>query len=166
MSEYRDKKHRLPPERYIGKISISFTLCVDGNRKVFFEQADIYRHVELLTEQLARFDCLAPIYCFMPDHLHVLTFGMSETANGKLAMDAFKLKSGRYLYNSSVGYKWQGDYHDRIVRSEHEWRKKMFYIFNNPVRANIVEDPYDYPLSGSIGFKLEDVIWETGQSKG
>lgn len=163
MPAFRENKHRLPPERYIGQFATSFTLCVDRKHTVFHQRSDIEIHVELLTEQLRRFECLAPIYCFMPDHLHVVTMGMTDTANSKLAMDAFKLKSGKFLHRTCATYRWQANYHDRIIRVPREWKKKIFYVFKNPVRAGLIEDPYEYPLSGSISYRFEEIIWDAGQ---
>ena len=111
-----------------------------------------------MAEEFGRFQCRIPIYCFMPDHLHVISMGMTQQADGKRAMDFFKSKSGLYLETSRADYRWQTDYHDRIIRRSEEWRKKVFYIFQNPVRAGIVEDPWTYSLTGSIGYDLEELI--------
>lgn len=114
-----------------------------------------------MSEQFERFGCRIPIYCFMPDHLHVISMGVNQRSDGKRAMDAFKLKSGQFLQSSGADYRWQENYHDRIIRRPGEWRKKVFYVFQNPVRAGIVEDAWLYPMTGAIGYDLEDLILET-----
>jgi REP element-mobilizing transposase RayT len=144
----------------VGQIAISFTVCVDERRRAFLNPADVEQHIRLMEEQFARFGCRVPIYCFMPDHLHVMSMGMTYRADGKRAMDAFKTKSGQYLQSVGANYRWQENYHDRIIRHSNEWRKKVFYIFQNPVRAEIVEEPRAYLLTGSIGYDLEELIHE------
>jgi len=147
----RRKPHRLPPSSYVGQIAISFTACVEYRRRVFHNPSDIEPFIKMMQDQFARFECLAPIYCFMPDHLHVITMGMTHRAGGKRAMDAFKYFSGNYLYSKGNPFCWQDDFHDRIIRRSEEWRNKVFYIFQNPVLARLVEDPWTYPLTGTIG---------------
>lgn len=156
----REKPHRLPQESYVGQIAISFTVCVADRRQVLLDPGDIYSLVPILREQFEAHECRIPIYCFMPDHLHLVSMGMTQYAEGKRAMDGFKVKSGQFLYSSSAGYAWQRNYYDRIIRRPGEWRKKVFYVFCNPVRAGLVEDPWTYPLTGSIGYDLEELVHE------
>ena len=35
---------------------------------------------------------------------------------------------------------------DRIIRSEKEYLEKLNYIWMNPVKANLVDDPNKYPF--------------------
>ena len=154
----RQRPHRLPPTSYVGQIAISFTACVDERRQVFICHSDVEALISIMGEQFEKFGCGIPIYCFMPDHLHVISMGMTDHADGRRAMDAFKTKSGRYLKTSDADYRWQTGYHDRIIRRSEEWRKKVFYVFQNPVRAGIVQDPWTYPLTGSIGYNLNELI--------
>ncbi|MDR3692780.1 MAG: hypothetical protein P4L46_25595 [Fimbriimonas sp.] len=158
MRRIRQRRHRLPPESYVGQFPISFTACVDERGWAFRSAEYVEPFIQLLTEEFARFDCLIPIYCFMPDHLHVISMGMTHMSNGKLAMDAFKQSSGQYFYNSGNRFRWQDEYHDRIIRRSEEWRKKVFYVFQNPVRARLVHDPRSYPFTGSVGYDLEQII--------
>jgi len=158
MDEPREKPHRLPPSSYVGQIPISFTACVGHRRHAFLTAANVGPHVEIMREQFAKFDCLIPIYCFMPDHLHVISMGMTHHSDGKRAMDAFEQKSADLLYSSGDHFRWQKDYHDRIIRRSEEWRKQVFYVFLNPVRSKIVSDPRGYPFTGSIGYDLEELL--------
>lgn len=109
------------------------------------------------------FECLVPIYCFMPDHLHAMLQGTDERSAPKKAMDAFKARTNRWLKDIDAAFELQKDYHDHIVRRSDDWRRHAFYILNNPVRAGLTEDPYAYPSTGSIGYDLPqmfaDLTW-------
>jgi len=102
---------------------------------------------------MAKAECLVGIYCFMPDHLHVIACGQSDNANSKHAIDAFKRDSGRW-----IAHPWQGDCYDHIIRRNEDWRRQVAYVLRNPVRGKLVEDPYAYPFTGSIGYDLGELI--------
>ena len=101
--------------------------------------------------------CLVPIYCFMPDHLHVMFKGFSADSDGLAAMINFKIRSGKWLFQHDVG-KWQRDFFDHIMRYGDDWRHHVAYIAQNPVRAGLVNNCFDYPYLGTIGCDLQDII--------
>jgi len=45
---------------------------------------------------------------------------------------------------------WQKSFYEHILRKEELLDKVALYIWNNPVRKNIVEDFRKYPYSGSL----------------
>ena len=88
----------------------------------------------------------------MPDHVHLL-IRPREASPGvwhdlSEIMQSIKGASARRI-NQALGTKgtlWQKESHDRIVRDEAEFEEKTEYIYWNPRRAGIVEDPDDYPF--------------------
>ncbi|MHB8637857.1 MAG: REP-associated tyrosine transposase [Fimbriimonadaceae bacterium] len=157
----RERKHRLPNERYVGELTVSFTLCVAARQRAFEVPDVVEALTPLLADSLQRYACVAPVYCFMPDHLHVLVRGATAESSCKGAIDNFKGASGRWFAHSGFGARWQKDYHDHVIRSHEDWRAHAFYIFHNPIRAGLVQDPFEYPHTGSVGFELREVIRET-----
>lgn len=86
-------------------------------------------------------------YCFMPDHLHVITSG-NEESNLIKFIKKFKQITG-YNFKKATGSKlWQKSYHDHIVRKEENLNSIAEYIFNNPVRKGLVDDYNNYPFLG------------------
>lgn len=98
----------------------------------------------------------------MPDHLHVMFKGLGEGADALLAIRKFKLLSGLWFDRTRL-VSWQRGFHDHTIRGAEDWRNHATYIALNPVRAGLVEDPFDYLLTGSIGCDLSEVIlrWES-----
>ena len=47
---------------------------------------------------------------------------------------------------------WQESFYDHALRKEESLRRVAGYIWDNPVRAGLVEDPLDYPWSGSAAW--------------
>ena len=49
---------------------------------------------------------------------------------------------------------WHLSYYDRILRKEESLRDVAIYIFNNPVRKELVENFIDYKFLGSFVFDV------------
>ena len=96
----------------------------------------------------------------MPDHLHLVVQGMSESSDTKSAADRFKAQAGIWLERNRPGASIQEGYYDHIIRPTDDFRRQLFYILSNPVRAGLVEDPFRYPFSGSIGYNLRELIFD------
>jgi len=53
---------------------------------------------------------------------------------------------------------WQPNYYDHILRKEETIKDVALYIFNNPVRKNLVSDFRKYPFSGATVFNLNELL--------
>ncbi len=62
-------------------------------------------------------------------------------------MESFKKFTAREANQvlGRTGQFWQRESYDRVVRSEKELHNIIQYILMNPVKANLVEKPEDYP---------------------
>lgn len=91
------------------------------------------------------------IVCVMPDHVHALMEPL-EAAPGQYHDLSRILQSIKNYSAHEVdklldrrGALWEEESWDRIVRDETEYREKWRYIENNPVKAGLVDEPWDYP---------------------
>ena len=99
------------------------------------------------------------VYCFMPNHLHLLLEG-SEGSNLKEFARIFKQMSA-YHYKKTSGLElWQRSYFDKILRRDENTLSVAKYILENPVRWELVRNCMDYPYSGSFMCSPEDLIKE------
>ena len=100
----------------------------------------LYRFREILTHTAFRYRVAVPIYCLMPDHLHMLWHGLATTSDQLVALRYFREQTGRSL--QWVGYRWQKQAYDRVIREkeidENELRTLVEYIARNPERVGIV----------------------------
>jgi REP element-mobilizing transposase RayT len=152
----RERNHRLPPEYYSGPVIVAFTACVLNRARLFTDEPVVRCFEEILRSEAAAHKCDLVIYVLMPDHCHVLLRGRSDDANALSAMKAFKQKSGYWLSKNRVGFRWQKDFYDHILRGEEETAKHIRYILENPVRAGIVDDWKEYPFRGSTICNLDE----------
>lgn len=155
---YRENPHRLSRDRYRGEVTVSFTACIVQFREPFSNPKVVSEFVAILAATGTKNSCTVPIYCFMPDHLHVILHGKNREADLWRAMSAFKQATGYWFSKASDGYCWQKDFHDRIIRDVAERAAKIRYIANNPVRRGLVELWSDYPFTGAIGADLKHLM--------
>ena len=57
------------------------------------------------------------VYCFMPDHLHLLVQGDDEADLPRFLKD-LKQRTGYAYRRASAKALWQKSYYDRVVRAE------------------------------------------------
>ncbi len=154
----REKKHRLPREFYIGKISVAFTLCIKDHVRLFINPEIIPVFTDVLASVTAKSDCIVPVYCFMPDHQHVIITGTSDDSNIWKTMVLYKQKTGFWMARNRPNIKWQKDFYDHVMRKHEDIVAQVKYVLDNPVRKGLVSTWEEYPFKGSIGCSLEDIL--------
>jgi putative transposase len=157
----RERHHRLPREFYRGQLQVVFTLGISGKESLFADAEVVREFIVLLHSCAKTHNCIVPIYCFMPDHLHVMLQGTADTADLWQAIVAFKQRSGFWLGQRRPEVGWQKDFYDHIVRKNEDLGAQVRYIADNPVRRGLVADWRQYPHTGAIGIQLEEVINST-----
>jgi alanyl-tRNA synthetase/REP element-mobilizing transposase RayT len=102
-----------------------------------------------------RYDLFAT--CVMPDHVHILfqpwpkpVAKKDELLFWSLAelMHSIKSFTAREINraeNSQGKQLWENEYHDRLMRSDHDVEEKFLYLCRNPWTENLVRSDEDYP---------------------
>ena len=84
----------------------------------------------------------------MPDHLHLLVEGESDTADLSRFIKGWKQATG-YRYGREHGRRlWQVGYFDRVVRADEDTFRHALYILGNPIRAGLAKTIGEYPYAG------------------
>jgi putative transposase len=148
-----------PTFDYKGRVSYSLTFKTSERRKLF-ESAAI---VGLVLQQFSRaaverqFEIL--VYCFMPDHVHMIVRGLDTSSDAKAFIKLAKQYSGFYYARRDAGTRlWQRYGHDRIIRDDVELLDRIRYVVNNPVAAGLVKTPEEYPYLGSECWTTAELI--------
>jgi putative transposase len=86
-------------------------------------------------------------WCLMPDHVHLLLqdnelIELMRLIKGRLLPIGRRIEPGRKL--------WQRSFYDHALREDEDVNKVAMYIWENPMRAGIVANPVNYPMSGSL----------------
>ena len=127
------------------------TTSVVGRRKIFInhDHAVIVLSAIHWLHKADRF--LVDAAVVMPDHLHLvgqLGEGSRQDAAPTLArvMHSLKSHSARSLSRLDVKTPvWQGGYYDHGLRDDEDYRARVRYVMQNPIRAGLVQRVEDYP---------------------
>jgi REP element-mobilizing transposase RayT len=75
-------------------VNVAFTLCVARKAELFTDGKIVSAFVLLLAASAKKHRCVVPIYCFMPDHVHLLLSGQSKSSDAWAAVALFKQRTG------------------------------------------------------------------------
>jgi len=120
-----------------------------NNRQPCFFAEDDYRFfLDHLGKLAKRFHCSLHAYVLMTNHFHLLL--SSDLANGASLL--MKFLGQRYVQYVNRAYKrsgslWEGRFRSSLVQTERYVLGCYRYIEMNPVRANMVKHPIEYPWS-------------------
>jgi putative transposase len=143
---------------YVGLHRYFLTFCTNYRKKFFTDAAT----VELVLAQILRasienrFAVIA--YCFMPDHLHLLVEGESDSSDCLTVIKKAKQYSGFHFAQARREKLWQRYGYERVVRDEEHTLDVARYVLNNPLRAGLVADLRRYPFIGSVKYSLDQLI--------
>ena len=165
----RSKRPRLNPALYVGLQRYFLTFCTSNRRRHFTSDGAF----DLVLEQILRtapdFDMQMNVYCFMPDHVHLLADGRTEQADLRQYVHQAKQRAG-FEFAKKYGTRlWQPSFDDHVLRDDEATLSVARYIIENPVRAGLVRSPLDYPYLGSTQYPIaqvmEAVCWDGGRRR-
>ncbi len=88
MTEPQGSLPRLGPEAYRGLACVHWSMTIDDRKTGWLKPIFYDKFRELLTHTCFRYGLACPIFCLMPDHLHLLGLGLVDSADQRLAMKA------------------------------------------------------------------------------
>lgn len=122
-----------------------------GNRRqqTFFRSDDYTAYIDLMAEWCRRYDVAIWAWCLMPDHAHLIAVPANEEGLARAIGEAHR----RYTCRINSREQWRG----------HLWQERFAscpmddnyllatarYIEMNPVAAQLVRRPGDYPWSSA-----------------
>ena len=127
-------------------------------QNVFEDDSDKRKYVEFIREYSEKYGMKIYAYCLMSNHVHFIAAPVKEDS---LAM-TFKYSNMRYSSyfnrkNKRSGHLWQGRFYSCPLQFEHAL-EALRYVERNPVRARMVELPWEYEWSSArehVGFNGE-----------
>ena len=148
----------MPRDYYKGQVSVVFTLCLKEKRELLSQTETVTALVDILDSVIKETSCIVPVYCFMPDHQHLIITGTSKGSDTWNAVVKYKQKTGFWMSKNRSEMRWQKDFYDQVIRANEDVAAQVKYILDNPVRKGLAETWEHYPFKGSVGCKLEDVL--------
>jgi putative transposase len=149
-----DFLRRLPAENYRGRAFVHWSMTIDERRTGWLVPVFYYKFRELLTHTAFRYGLCCPIYCCMPDHIHLLWVGIATACDQRVAARYFRKHVNSIL--KVLGFRFQHQPYDHVL-CEDECERGAFetvaeYIARNPERAGLVQaDCFrDYSFTGCL----------------
>src|SRR5882757_7302517 len=85
-----DHLKRLPKEQYQGQAYVHWSMTMEDRKTGWLIPILYYKFREILTHTAFRYGLSCPIYCCMPDHLHLLWVGITESCDQRNAARFFR----------------------------------------------------------------------------
>ena len=136
--------HFIPPwvrdgETYFITIS-STPRCT--NQLAHDEAAKAIKEAILIYKNFHKWD--PRLVVLMPDHLHMIV-----SLNTKQFSISQIISPWKSFLRKSHQIKWQDGFFDHRIRDQKSLEEKEHYLRMNPVRANLVDNPKDWPYTWS-----------------
>jgi REP element-mobilizing transposase RayT len=132
-------------------------MTIQDRVPAFRDWETVKAHVGRLERAIVGSGCVLPIYCYMPDHLHLMLMGTSETADLMSVAVKYKSLTGYWMHQHGLP-KWQPSFYDHVLRMGDDWRHQVWYIAQNPVRLGLCQNWSEHPHTGSIGCDLHEIV--------
>jgi putative transposase len=146
------KQHlpRLSGEYYKGFAFIFWTHTTE-NRATGWLNARTHAAIrELILHACSRYHVVCPIYCVMPDHVHLMWMGVDASSDQMKATRFFRQHIAPVFHPVEL----QKQPHDHVLREkereQNAFQSVCYYIQENPVRKGIVPDWSNYAYTGCI----------------
>ncbi len=108
---------------------------------------------ELLLHMSITYQLVVPVYCLMPDHLHLLMGGIAPEADQKKGVSFFRKHLNKMLETSQKAPLQKQAFDHVLQEAEREhgaFQAIATYILDNPVRKELVEEASKWPYSGCM----------------
>ncbi|MFC2095870.1 transposase [Candidatus Bipolaricaulota bacterium] len=119
----------------------------NAGQAIFLDDTDRVQFMDVFSDVVERFGWICHAYCLMTNHYHLLV----ETPNANLSRGMRHL-NGVYTQSfnrkhKQSGHVFQGRFKSRLIEKESHLLEVARYIVLNPVRAEMVDHPGQWPWS-------------------
>jgi putative transposase len=150
---------------YRGRYRYSLTWCTFARMPRFTTRVRVDLVYAQILRSAAEEGAAILAYCFMPDHLHLLVEMRSDASDCLSFISRAKQYSGLHYHQRFGRRLWQRYGYEHVLRRDEEILPTARYIFENPVRAGLVEDAETYEFLGSEVYSVKQVLevfWSGG----
>ena len=134
-----------------------------GNRcqKVFFNETDKKKYLEILDLQAKLFELEVWAYCLMDNHVHLIVTPKKEDSLTRTISETHQLYTRMINFRENWrGYLWQGRFKSNPMDERYLYGA-VRYVERNPVRAKMVKKPEQYQWSSAkahVGKEKEGLL--------
>ena len=149
-------------------------VIIRGNNRepIFYSDSDYHCYLNTLGSAMQKYPCELHAYVLMTNHVHMLVSPLEENSLSKVIQSLGRVYVQFFNYKyRRTGTLWEGRYKATLIDSDLYALICSRYIELNPVRAEMVAHPGEYPWSSyrsnALGVENELLVpHETYQSLG
>ncbi|MDF1862935.1 MAG: hypothetical protein P1U87_22145 [Verrucomicrobiales bacterium] len=142
---------RLDPSYYQGLAIVHWIFTIKNRKTGYLNERFFLQFQGIAVHAFSRYQIVCPCICLMPDHIHILALGTSESGSDQQVAIAFLR---RHLRQHLSPFEFQRPAFDHVLRdrerSREEFQKTAAYILENPARAGLVDSATDWPFACAI----------------
>jgi REP element-mobilizing transposase RayT len=121
---------------------------LSSGEEVFADPGEAARFVELIRVAKRRDGFVVYAWCLMSNHYHLALRASAVPLSRTMALVQGGFSRSFNRRHRRSGPIWQSRYQTRLVDDQRYFDELVAYVHLNPVRAGVVTDPADHPLSG------------------
>jgi len=138
-----------PPHLFVADTLYMLTASI-------YEKKDLIKSPQRKQEWREAFYAAAKIYHWqivawvvLPNHYHAIVQSPEHASNLSKFINSYHKFTARKwnAEDRSRGRQVWWNYWDTCIRSEHDYYNRLKYVFWNPVKHDLVENPEEYPFS-------------------
>ncbi len=137
-----------------------YHVIIRGNacQDIFFDDEDRLRFYLLLQEGAEKYGHRIHAFCLMTNHVH-LAIQVGDVSLSRIMQNlTFRYTKWINWRQNRSGHLFQGRFKAVLVDADSYLLELTRYIHLNPVRANMVQSPEDYPWSGHRAYLGRETI--------
>jgi putative transposase len=137
------------PRRFAPNAPAHLTARSVAGLPLFPTTADCFEFLRLLAKVTERIKWTICAWCLMGTHYHLLVF-TPEPESAPLALQTLNSSYARYFNatHDRRGHVFGARYTETLVETERHLQAAFDYVLENPVRAGLVREPFDWAWSG------------------
>lgn len=119
-------------------------------QKVFSDDNDRRKYLSWIQEYSHKYNLSILVYCLVPNHVHFIAIPHREDSLAK-TFNTAHMRYSQYFNKriQTTGHLWQGRFYSCVLDETHLIVAAR-YIERNPVRANIIEKPWQWKWSSAL----------------
>lgn len=123
-------------------------------QNVFQDDQDYYKYIRWIQEYSIKHELSVLAYCLMQNHVHFIAIPNREESLSKVFNTAHMRYSQYFNKKLRIkGHLWQGRFYSCVLDEPH-LIAALRYVERNPVRAKLVEKPWEWKWS-SAAFHID-----------
>jgi len=147
MTNHPNKPHRLSQIFQSYDAPVYFVTFCTADRKTMLANPSVHVALRQYAEKAEPRGVAVGRYVIMPDHIHLFIRMAPQHTLGTTVRMMKRALSG--AIKESMPH-WQSGFFDHLLRHSESYSEKWEYVYQNPVRAGLVERAEDWEFQGEM----------------